>query len=113
MAQTAGILVGEAREFRERVILAKIRQASFDDFATPGDQLQYEAVIDSIEDSGATTHGVVSKNGKVMGRVDLMFSHVGSGVLKGDVPEHNFVFTDAFKDILATYRLQAEIAEAP
>jgi len=40
MAQTAGILVGEARNFEEKVILAKIRRASFDGVARPGDQLQ-------------------------------------------------------------------------
>ena len=107
MAQTAGILVGEARNFRERVILAKIRQAVFEDYAMPGDQLHYEAVIESLEDSGATTHGVVSKNGQVMGRVDLMFSHVGASGVKADIPDHNFVFTDAFKNILAAFRLQA------
>jgi len=36
MAQTAGILVGQARQFRENVILAKIRRARFEEHAGPG-----------------------------------------------------------------------------
>jgi len=38
MAQTSGILVGEARNFKEKVILAKITRAVFYDLARPGDQ---------------------------------------------------------------------------
>ena len=57
MAQTAGILVGEARGFREKVLLAKIRRARFDDYCTPGDRIRYEAVIEAIDAAAATTHG--------------------------------------------------------
>ena len=37
MAQTAGILCGEARKFQEKVILAKIRKAVFYHFVRPGE----------------------------------------------------------------------------
>jgi 3-hydroxyacyl-[acyl-carrier-protein] dehydratase len=36
MAQTAGILTGEARDFSANVILAKIRLAEFSDYARTG-----------------------------------------------------------------------------
>ncbi len=104
MAQTAGILVGEARGFRENVILAKIRKASFDDFAVPGDQLRYDAKIETIDDQAAVTTGVVSKNGKPMGKVNLIFSHVNQASKPPELPDHNFVFTDQFMDLLATFR---------
>ena len=39
MAQTAGILVGEARNFSEKVILAKIGRATFHRLVRPGDTL--------------------------------------------------------------------------
>jgi 3-hydroxyacyl-[acyl-carrier-protein] dehydratase len=104
MAQTAGILVGEARSFRENVILAKIRRASFDDFAVPGDQLRYDAVIETIDEQAAVTTGVVSKNGAPMGKVDLIFSHVNQANKPPELPDHNFVFTDQFMDLLATFR---------
>jgi len=104
MAQTAGILVGEARGFRENVILAKIRRASFDDFAVPGDQLRYDAVIESIDEQAAVTTGIVLKNGQPMGKVDLIFSHVNQANKPPELPDHNFVFTDQFMDLLATFR---------
>ena len=37
MAQTAGILVGEARNFAEKVILAKVGKATFHRLVRPGD----------------------------------------------------------------------------
>ncbi|MCG3131705.1 MAG: hypothetical protein FLDDKLPJ_02510 [Phycisphaerae bacterium] len=103
MAQTAGILVGEARDFRENVILAKIRAASFDDYAVPGDALAYEATIETLEDHGATTRGVVRRNGEEIGRVDLMFSHVGAAQVAG-LPRHNFVFTESFMTLLRSFQ---------
>ena len=106
MAQTAGILIGEARDFTENVILAKIRTAKFDDYAVPGDQLRYEAVLESIDDRVAVTGGTVLKNGNTIGRVDLMFSHVNQAAKVLDMPDHNFVFTEQFMTLLSTFRNQ-------
>ena len=96
MAQTAGILVGEARGFSQNVILAKIRNASFTDYAVPGDQILYYARVDSIDESAAATTGRVELNGCEIGKVDLLFSylHHQSGV--EGMPQHNFVFTEQF-----------------
>ncbi len=107
MAQTAGILVGEARGFKEKVILAKIRRARFDDYCVPQDRISYQARIESIEPAGATTTGIVSRNGDEIGCVDLMFSHVDHSITELDLPEHNFVFTEQFMSLLNTYRLKA------
>lgn len=104
MAQTAGILVGEARAFAENVILAKIRRAEFGGLAVPGDQLRYEATIESIDERAAVTSGVVLKNGEPMGKVDLIFSHVNKAERSLGLPEHNFVFTDQFMNLLAGFR---------
>ena len=102
MAQTAGILVGEARGFAENVILAKIRKAAFDDFAVPGDQLRYEATMESIGDAGATTTGLVFKNGQQIGSVDLIFSHVSAANARVGLPQENFVFTDSLRSLAGT-----------
>lgn len=102
MAQTAGILVGEARGFKENVILAKIRKAEFTDHVVPGDQIRYDTIIESLSDQAALTSGTVLKNGSSIGRVDLIFSHVDKADKKLDLPEHNFVFTDSFKELLKT-----------
>ena len=104
MAQTAGILVGEARQFRENVILAKIKRARFDDYAFPGDQLRYDAVIDSLDDRAAVTLGTVHKNGAEIGQVDLIFSHLDRSAQPLDLPDHNFVFTETFLALLAGFR---------
>ncbi|MCH8966717.1 MAG: beta-hydroxyacyl-ACP dehydratase [Planctomycetes bacterium] len=104
MAQTAGILVGEARGFCENVILAKIKAVEFDDHAVPGDQLRYEAVLESLDDQAAFTSGTVFKNGTKMGRVDLIFSHVDQADRTRGLPKENFVFTDQFMSLLAAFR---------
>ena len=104
MAQTAGILVGEAREFSENVILAKISLARFDDYGYPGDQLRYEATIDSLDERAAVTRGTVARNGTPIGTVNLIFSHLNSANTPAGLPDHNFVFTDQFKGLLATFR---------
>lgn len=104
VAQTAGILVGEARDFSENVILAKIRRAEFDDYAGPGDQLRYDTVLESFDERAAVTSGTVFKNGETIGRVDLIFSHVNQAERALDLPEHNFVFTEQFTNLLAAFR---------
>ena len=107
MAQTAGILVGHARDFKEKVILAKIKRATFDDIARPGDQLRYEAVIEQIADQGASTAGIITRNGDAFGRVDLFFSHLDQNISGLKFPEENFVFTDQFQSLLRGYNAGA------
>jgi 3-hydroxyacyl-[acyl-carrier-protein] dehydratase len=43
MAQTSGILVGEAKKFQEKVILAKVKKAVFFDYVRPGDTIKLDA----------------------------------------------------------------------
>ena len=103
MAQTAGILIGQAQDFKENVILAKIRAAELREYAVPGDRLRYRARIETIDESGAITAGEVFLNERPMGRVDLMFSHSGRGSIAGGLPGHNFVFTDQFMQLFKTF----------
>ena len=105
MAQTAGILVGEARDFTEKVILAKVKRARFDGMARPGQQLRYEAVVESITDQAATTTGTIYCDGHPFGQVDLMFSHIDQNVSGLNFPAENFVFTEEFKNLLSMYRI--------
>lgn len=121
MAQTAGILVGHARDFKEKVILAKIGKATFDRDVHPGQTLIYEATMDRIDEAGASTSGIVKlidhahaglersanpdsgrpdSGGTVIGQVDLMFSHIDQNMKGLAFPEHNFVFTDQFMSLL-------------
>jgi 3-hydroxyacyl-[acyl-carrier-protein] dehydratase len=103
MAQTAGILVGQARNFQEKVILAKITKAELDDIVTPGDQLSYHAEIDAISAEAASTRGIVRKNAQEIGRIDLMFSHIDQNLAGVAFPQENFVFTGQFERLLAPF----------
>lgn len=103
MAQTAGILVGQARGFKEKVILAKISRATFEDVVTPGDQVTFQAQIETISDAAAATSGTVLRNGDPIGRVDLMFSHIDQNLGGVKFPEENFVFTGQFERLIAPF----------
>src|ERR1700759_5033031 len=64
MAQTAGILVGEARNFAEKVILAKVGKATFHRLVRPGDTIQFAAKIDQLSEQGASITGTVTVGGE-------------------------------------------------
>ncbi len=100
MAQTAGILVGQARDFREKVILAKLRRATFHRHVLPGEQLRFEAVIDRIDEAAAQTNGKVYSDGELTGEIDVVFSHIDQNMGGRSFPEENFVFTDGFMRLL-------------
>ena len=100
MAQTAGILVGEAKKFEEKVILAKIKKCVFFDYVVPGDTLRLEAKIESIAAEAAGTTGKITRGDKLIAEIDLMFSHIDQNLAGKKFPEENFVFTDTFKSLL-------------
>jgi 3-hydroxyacyl-[acyl-carrier-protein] dehydratase len=92
MAQTAGILVGEAKKFQEKVILAKIKKAVFFDYIKPGDTIELEATIESIAPEAASTSGRITCSEKLIAEIDLMFSHIDQNLAGKEFPEENFVF---------------------
>jgi len=108
MAQTAGILVGEARGFREKVILAKVAKAELRETVTPGDQITYEAEIETIAPEAASTHGTVRRNGQAIGEINLLFSHIDQNLAGTEFPEENFVFTGQFERLIAPFLESAD-----
>ena len=103
MAQTAGILVGEAKKFQEKVILAKIKKAVFFDYIKPGDTIRLEAKIESIVPEAAGTSGRITRSDKLIAEIDLMFSHIDQNLAGKEFPEENFVFgsdTSVFQSLL-------------
>ncbi|MEM9020657.1 MAG: beta-hydroxyacyl-ACP dehydratase [Planctomycetota bacterium] len=106
-AQTAGILVGHAKDFKEKVILAKIGKASFTGVnAVPGTTVRYTAELRHLDDRGASTRGSVDLLDPLTGKsqplaeIEMMFSHIDQNMKGIAFPEHNFVFTDQFMDLL-------------
>ena len=108
LAQTAGILVGHANDFKEKVILAKIGRATFTAAALPGATLRFTAHLDRIDPNGASTHGTVDLIEPLQGAsaatplasIELMFSHIDQNRAGLAFPEHNFVFSSQFMDLL-------------
>jgi 3-hydroxyacyl-[acyl-carrier-protein] dehydratase len=109
MAQTAGILVGEAANFKEKVILAKIGRATFHRLTRPGETLQFAAKIEQFNEQGASASGTVTSGGNLVAEIELMFSHVDQNMAGIQFPEHNFVFTEQFTELLKTYRLKTDV----
>src|SRR3954454_11039222 len=60
LAQTGGILVGDAKDFKEKVVLAKISRAQFLDEAMAGQELIYDVELTSLRDEGAVVNGSVT-----------------------------------------------------
>ena len=110
MAQTAGILVGHANDFKEKVILAKIGGASIEREPLPGHTLCYSAEITQMDAAGAATKGAIDlldhadggASWQRIGEIDLMFSHIDANRSGQVFPEHNFVFGEGFKTLLRT-----------
>lgn len=100
MAQTAGILVGEARNFEEKVILAKITKCVFHHYVRPGDTITLHATIESITSEAASTSGKILRGEELIAEISLMFSHIDKNLAGRQFPEENFVFTDMFKSLL-------------
>ena len=103
MAQTAGILVGEARNFREKVVLAKIRRASFERAVHPGEQLRYEARVEQVDEAASITSGTVYAGDEAIGQVDLVFSHADQNMRGLKLPAENFVFTEQFMSLFKDF----------
>ncbi len=110
MAQTAGILVGEARRFAEKVILAKVGKALFHHLVLPGDQLLFEATIQQLSEAGASISGTVKVGQRLIAEIELMFSHIDQNMAGMQFPQHNFVFTDQFVQLLENYRRDSGVA---
>ncbi len=118
-AQTAGILVGHANQFREKVVLAKISKAELERDATPGCTLRYTATMQTLDRQGAAVGvgielmdhgrgGAASAGGawQTIGSIDLMFSHLDQNLAGAQFPKHNFVFGESFKTLLRTSGIQ-------
>jgi 3-hydroxyacyl-[acyl-carrier-protein] dehydratase len=116
MAQTAGILVGEARNFAEKVILAKIGKATFHRLVRPGETIAFAANIQQLSEQGASISGTVTvttdagATPQPVAEIELMFSHIDQNLAGLEFPEHNFVFTEQFTELLKTYKLSGEIS---
>jgi 3-hydroxyacyl-[acyl-carrier-protein] dehydratase len=107
LAQTGGILVGEARDFREKVVLAKIPKALFQREAFAGEVLAYETDVVYLRDEGALVAGRVLVGDELVGEAEIFFAHLDQNRGQQLFGERNFVFSGELKEILGLATLTA------
>src|SRR5271165_501289 len=100
LAQTGGILVGEANEFREKVVLAKVPNAIFHREMLAGEQLIYEAEILHLREEGASVAGRVLVDGTVTAEAEIFFAHLDKSRSQQLFGDKNFVFTGEMEHLL-------------
>ncbi|MGE3805654.1 MAG: beta-hydroxyacyl-ACP dehydratase [Gemmataceae bacterium] len=107
LAQTGGILVGEANEFREKVVLAKIPKAQFKREALAGERLVYEVEILDLRTEGAAVKGRVLSGQEIIAEAEIFFAHLDQARSQQIFGDHNFVFSGELKHLLGLARKAA------
>src|SRR5262249_33765563 len=108
LAQTGGILVGEANDFKENVVLAKISRAKFLAEAMAGQELIYQTEIISLRPEGAIVQGRITADGQPLGEAEIQFAHIDAEKAKEMFGQSNFVFTGELKYLLGLAKSAAE-----
>lgn len=103
VAQTGGLLVGEALDFRERVVLAKVGAANFSRSVTPGDVMTYHVQIRDQGEDGSAVEAQVRVGDETVGEIDMMFAYLRDAAELG-LPETMFP-PDDFMVMLRLFRL--------
>jgi len=92
LAQTGGILVGEARGVKEKVVLAKVPAATFHRDALAGELLTYTAEVVDLRDEGAVIKGRVTSGPDLVCEGEIFFAHLDQNRAKQTFGDDNFVF---------------------
>lgn len=101
LAQTGGILVGEANQFKEKVILAKVPKAIFHREMLAGERLTYEAEVLHLRPEGASVACKVLVDGQVTAEAEIFFAHLDQNRAAAIFGEHNFVFGGEMKSLVS------------
>ena len=112
LAQTGGILVGEANQFREKVVLAKVPRAKFLREVRPGEMLTYTATIRDLRDVGAVVEGVVKVGVEVVAEAEIFFAHLDQNRARAAFGSENFVFSGELSYLLGQAKLAAKSSES-
>ena len=113
LAQTGGILVGEARNYQEKVVLAKIPKAEFHGEALAGQELVYEARLLDLREEGAVVAGTVIADGFVLAEAEIFFAHLDQSRSQQMFGDRNFVFSGELKHLLAAAKGASQPPLAP
>jgi len=107
LAQAGGILAGEARQFQEKVVLAKIPNAKFHRDVFAGQQLIYSVELTQCREEGAAVTGRIHVGDALVAEAEIFFAHLDQARSKQLLGDHNFVFSGELKKILGLSKLTA------
>src|SRR5436189_6050635 len=108
LAQTGGILVGQANDYREKVVLAKVPRATFHREALAGEELIYEVELLHLRPEGAAVQGKARAGGELLAEVEIFFAHLDQNRAQQMFGDHNFVFTGELKRVLGLTKILAD-----
>lgn len=92
LAQTGGILVGEAHNFEKNVVLAKM-SAKFHREAFPGEQLTYTTTLIDLNDTGGRVKGTAAVGESVVAEAEILFGFADPARLPPGLTDAKFVFS--------------------
>lgn len=113
LAQTGGILVGQANDYKEKVVLAKIQRAVFHREALAGEELTYAVELVHLRTEGASVQGTVHSGGALVAEADIFFAHLDQSRSKALFGDHNFVFSGELKRVLGLTKILAGRSDGP
>lgn len=99
LAQTGGILVGEANSFEKNVVLAKM-SAKFHREAFAGEQLTYTTQILDLNETGARVSATAHSGSELVAEAEIMFAHVSPAQLPPGLTDTKFVFSGELSHLL-------------
>lgn len=109
LAQTGGILVGEANKYEKNVVLAKMT-AKFHRDAMAGEQLTYTTTIVDLNETGARVTATVYSGANLVAEAEIMFAHVTAAQLPPGLPDTKFVFSGELTHLL---QMAAAVSQPP
>jgi 3-hydroxyacyl-[acyl-carrier-protein] dehydratase len=112
LAQTGGILVGEAGDFKEKVILAKVPSARFYREILAGETLTYEATVLHQRPEGASVQARASVGAETVVEAEIFFAFLDQSRAGSTFGDHNFVFSGELSYLLRHVRVLANRANA-
>ncbi|MBY0460103.1 MAG: beta-hydroxyacyl-ACP dehydratase [Gemmataceae bacterium] len=100
LAQTGGILVGEARQYRENVVLAKMSNVRCHRDALAGEQLTYTATLLDLNDTGGRVAATAHSGPDLVLEAEILFAHAHPSQLPPGLSDTKFVFSGELTHLL-------------
>jgi 3-hydroxyacyl-[acyl-carrier-protein] dehydratase len=99
LAQTGGILLGEANQFQHVVVLAKIPKMTYHGWVCPGETLTYSVTLLDAREDGGVVECQAHVGDRLVADGEIVFAHLPADAA-APVDQKNFVFTTRLLSVL-------------